>query len=131
MNGEVKASVNGKCDTERGESGAHMLFLTVADRKGINANNGIPPRQEALQLELKKGSAAQGGYRIRRPAMAMSSRDRKRLWGRQPRRCCVCRRELVGAAAHPDDREALVGDEAHIVSPARNGPRATLPLPEG
>lgn len=59
----------------------------------------------------------------------MSDRDRKRLWGKAASSCCVCRRELVETAHHPDDRETLVGDEAHIVSPVLNGPRGVAAVP--
>jgi hypothetical protein len=54
--------------------------------------------------------------------MPLSDRDRKILWGRSGQRCAICNRELVvGRTSH--DREAVVGDEAHIVSPVPGGPR--------
>ena len=46
--------------------------------------------------------------------MAISARDRKRLWGKSGNRCAKCRRLLT----HPGQgsaREAVLGEEAHIV----------------
>lgn len=57
--------------------------------------------------------------------MAITDRDRKKLWGQAAMRCSICRKVLVHAADHPDDPEALVGEEAHIISRSRNGPRGT------
>ena len=61
--------------------------------------------------------------------MAMTDRDRKKLWGQAAGTCSMCRKPLVHAADHPDDREALVGEEAHIISESRNGPRGTRAVP--
>lgn len=61
--------------------------------------------------------------------MAMTDRDRKRLWGQAGAACGICRKELVEPADHPDDREALVGDEAHIISESPNGPRGRAAVP--
>jgi len=55
--------------------------------------------------------------------VAMTGRDRKRLWGQAAATCSMCRKELVELADHDDDREALVGDEAHIISELSSGPR--------
>ena len=61
--------------------------------------------------------------------MAMTDPDRKKLWGQAAGTCSMCRKPLVHAADHPDDREALVGEEAHILSESRNGPRDTRAVP--
>jgi len=53
------------------------------------------------------------------------------LWGRAANRCAICKRELVVAATDLD-REALVGDECHIISSRPVGPRydPTFPASE-
>lgn len=43
--------------------------------------------------------------------------------------CSICRKGLVHQAEHPDDRDALVGEEAHIISASRNGPRGSASVP--
>lgn len=60
--------------------------------------------------------------------MAITDRDRKKLWG-PAATCSICRKVLVHPADHPDDREALVGEEAHIISRSPNGPRGTAAVP--
>jgi hypothetical protein len=52
----------------------------------------------------------------------LSDRDRKLLWGRAANRCAYCHAELV-VDATVEDRESIVGDEAHIVSESPVGPR--------
>jgi hypothetical protein len=54
--------------------------------------------------------------------MAITNRTRKLLWGGAGSRCAFCRAKLV-AEATPLDREALVGEECHIVSGSPDGPR--------
>jgi hypothetical protein len=54
--------------------------------------------------------------------VAISDRDRKILWGRSGNRCTVCRRVLV-VERTPTDREALVGEEAHIAARSPCGAR--------
>lgn len=54
--------------------------------------------------------------------MAITDRTRKILWGRAANRCAMCRCVLV-INATTVDREAIVGDECHIVSGAPTGPR--------
>jgi hypothetical protein len=56
--------------------------------------------------------------------MAISDKDRKLLWGRSHNRCAYCQ-QLLSVEARTDDRAAIVGDEAHIISGAPNGPRGT------
>lgn len=55
--------------------------------------------------------------------MAISDHDRKVLWGRAANRCAICRKELVRDETGTD-REAIVGEECHIISAAPTGPRA-------
>lgn len=57
--------------------------------------------------------------------MPITDRTRKALWGKSGNRCAICRGHLVleGTA---EDREALVGDECHIVAQSPGGPRAVL-----
>lgn len=54
--------------------------------------------------------------------MAINDRDRKILWGQSGNRCAVCRRVLVTERT-PRDREALVGEEAHIAARSPGGAR--------
>ncbi len=61
--------------------------------------------------------------------MAMTDHDRKKLWGKAAATCSICRRPLVHPAERPEDRDALVGEEAHIVSESPNGPRGFASVP--
>lgn len=45
--------------------------------------------------------------------VGLSDRDRKLLWGKAANRCAVCRTLLTRPASEPD-RDAIIGDEAHI-----------------
>ncbi|WP_410574272.1 HNH endonuclease [Amycolatopsis sp. cmx-4-61] len=54
--------------------------------------------------------------------MSISDKDRKILWGRSGNRCALCRRALV-AERTPLDREAVIGDEAHIAARSPGGSR--------
>jgi hypothetical protein len=54
--------------------------------------------------------------------VSISDKDRKILWGRSGNRCVLCRRVLI-AERTPADREAVVGDEAHIAARSPGGPR--------
>ena len=54
--------------------------------------------------------------------MSITARSRKRLWARSGNRCAMCRRELVREGSPPDG-DSIVGDECHIVSATRGGPR--------
>jgi hypothetical protein len=56
--------------------------------------------------------------------MTILDRDRKILWARSHNRCAICRTRLV-ADASDVDREAVVGDEAHIIASSSVGPRGT------
>ena len=53
----------------------------------------------------------------------MSDHDRKKLWGQAAARCSMCRKQLVATAAHAADADALIGEEAHIISASAIGPR--------
>src|SRR2546421_2810313 len=55
-------------------------------------------------------------------SVAINDRDRRILWGRSGNRCAVCRRVLV-VERTPTDREALVGEEAHIAARSPGGAR--------
>jgi hypothetical protein len=55
--------------------------------------------------------------------VAISTRAHKLLWGRGGNRCALCCCELVMDAS-PVDREAVVGDECHIVAKEPGGPRS-------
>lgn len=61
--------------------------------------------------------------------MALSDHDRRKLWGQAAGSCSMCREPLVEAAEHPADRDAILGEEAHIISESRNGPRGTASVP--
>jgi hypothetical protein len=54
--------------------------------------------------------------------VAIADKTRKLLWGRSGNRCAVCRQELL-VDATPADLDSVVGDECHIVSGKRQGPR--------
>ncbi len=54
--------------------------------------------------------------------MPVTDRTRKILWARSGNRCAICRCSLVLEATDAD-REALVGDECHIVAASPTGPR--------
>jgi hypothetical protein len=41
----------------------------------------------------------------------------------------MCRKPLVEATEHPADRDAILGEEAHIISESRKGPRGTALVP--
>ena len=57
--------------------------------------------------------------------MATTERSRKMLWGRSAAICAFpgCPRSLI-AEATPDDPDAVIGQECHIVAQAAGGPRA-------
>lgn len=63
--------------------------------------------------------------------VAISNRTRKMLWGRAAGRCAICNRPLVLDSSDAADREAVVGDECHIVSRQPGGPRANERPPSG
>jgi hypothetical protein len=54
--------------------------------------------------------------------MAISERARKILWGRSASKCALCRRDLVENRTD-QDRDSVVGDEAHIAAQSPGGPR--------
>ncbi|WP_280453970.1 HNH endonuclease [Nocardia brasiliensis] len=57
--------------------------------------------------------------------MTIEDRDRKILWARAHNSCAICRTTLI-LDGNQDDRESVVGDEAHIVARSKGGPRAGL-----
>lgn len=60
--------------------------------------------------------------------MTIADKTRKILWGRSGSRCAMCRLEIIASATELDD-EAVVGDECHIVSSQKNGPRYDAAFP--
>lgn len=59
--------------------------------------------------------------------MAITNRTRKMLWGRAAGRCTLCNSDLVLDPSDSADREAVVGDECHIVAQQPGGARAGRP----
>lgn len=53
--------------------------------------------------------------------MAISDKDRKRLWAKSGNRCAICRHELIMTNENQSDFN--IGEECHIVSSTPNGPR--------
>lgn len=53
--------------------------------------------------------------------MAISDKDRKRLWAKSGNRCAICRQELVLTNENKSDFN--IGEECHIVSSKSSGPR--------
>lgn len=60
--------------------------------------------------------------------MALSDKSRKILWARSGARCAMCKAPIVVDRTEAD-REAIVGDECHIISGAEGGPRADSNFP--
>jgi hypothetical protein len=54
--------------------------------------------------------------------MPTTTRDRKLLWARAGGGCMICKNRLT-EDAKGDDRDVVLGEEAHIVSEEPNGPR--------
>jgi len=54
--------------------------------------------------------------------MPISDKNRKILWGKSGTRCAMCRHTLV-VDPNALDSESVVGDECHIISGAKGGPR--------
>ncbi len=54
--------------------------------------------------------------------MAISDKDRKLLWGKSGNRCAICR---VPLSVEKSDYlgETLIGEECHIISKSKQGPR--------
>ena len=60
--------------------------------------------------------------------MAISDKNRKILWGKSASMCAICRHPLVIDPTETDT-ESVVGDECHIISGAKNGPRSDPDYP--
>lgn len=60
--------------------------------------------------------------------MSISNKNRKILWGKSGNLCAICRQALVIDPTTADP-ESVVGDECHIISGAKGGPRHTSELP--
>jgi hypothetical protein len=54
--------------------------------------------------------------------MTISDHDRRVLWARAGNSCALCKAPLV-LPATTDDRESIIGEEAHIVARSHSGPR--------
>jgi predicted restriction endonuclease len=54
--------------------------------------------------------------------MSISDKTRKILWGRSGNRCSICKLELIIDENEKDD-SSVVGEECHIISGQKNGPR--------
>ncbi len=59
--------------------------------------------------------------------MAIQAHDQRLLAQKSGNRCAICRR-LLTAEGGPADRDAILGEMAHIVAESPNGPRGTSPL---
>lgn len=61
--------------------------------------------------------------------MPITDKNRKVLWGKSGNRCAICRQALV-IDPTDNDPESVVGEECHIISGAKSGPRfdPTYPL---
>lgn len=53
--------------------------------------------------------------------MAISDRTRKNLWAKSANRCSVCKTKLF--SKKKDSTEFNIGEECHIISSSKNGPR--------
>lgn len=53
--------------------------------------------------------------------MAISDKTRKFLWAKSGNRCAICKTELI--TGKYDSEEFNVGEECHIISSKKNGPR--------
>ncbi len=53
--------------------------------------------------------------------MAISDKDRKRLWAKSGNRCAICRQELI--MTNDNQSDLNIGEECHIVSSKPNGSR--------
>ena len=60
--------------------------------------------------------------------MAISDKTRKLLWGRSGNLCAICRRGL-SVENTIADTDSVVGEECHIISGKRQGPRSSLDFP--
>ena len=54
--------------------------------------------------------------------MSITNKTRKLLWGQSGNFCAICKKKLIVEATAEDD-ESIVGEECHIISARRNGPR--------
>lgn len=60
--------------------------------------------------------------------MPLTDRERKILWARSGNQCAICGGPLVEAETALDD-ESVIGQECHIVSGAKTGPRSNAKFP--
>jgi len=55
--------------------------------------------------------------------VSISDKNRKILWGKSGNKCAMCRHTLVFESTS-NDNESVVGEECHIISGAKKGPRS-------
>ncbi|MEZ8577165.1 HNH endonuclease [Vibrio splendidus] len=60
--------------------------------------------------------------------MSISDKNRKILWGKSGNKCAMCKHTLVFEGTEQDS-ESIVGEECHIISGAKNGPRSDPQFP--
>jgi hypothetical protein len=60
--------------------------------------------------------------------MSISDKNLKILWGKSGNKCAMCRHTLVFESTS-NDSESVVGEECHIISGAKNGPRSDSSFP--
>lgn len=60
--------------------------------------------------------------------MPISEKTRKLLWAKSGNRCAICRQKLVIDKTNLD-LDSIVGDECHIISGKKNGPRFDKSFP--
>lgn len=53
--------------------------------------------------------------------MAITDKTRKILWAKSGKRCAICKTELIMNSKSINN--IIVGDECHIISKQKNGPR--------
>jgi len=58
--------------------------------------------------------------------MAISDKTRKMLWARSGNRCILCKTELVQKSDEPSEYSLVIGEECHIISSKKTGPRGRI-----
>lgn len=58
--------------------------------------------------------------------MAISDKTRKMLWARSGNRCAICKVELVQSSDDVQGNTVVIGEECHIISSKKNGPRGKI-----
>lgn len=102
-------------------SGPVRVVLVLRDVSEVAATRADDSQNHGVLLLSVLCAADAGRVRHYFP-VAISDKDRKVLWARSGNRCALCRRSLVADRTEMD-REAVVGDEAHIAARSPGGPR--------